>query len=385
MARRILGWFVLWVVALFALTAATTPSLLRRINGRIDISLPQPSKAARALHRTLTVADLHSDSLLWPRDLLERSTDGQVDIPRLLAGNVTVQVFSVVTKVPKGQNNVRNRGDTDVIELLAPAAGWPARTWTSPYERALYQADVFDDLVRRSTGALVPIRTKADLEKFLTGRAPGRAVGGVLALEGAHMIDDDIARLDRLFERGYRMAGLTHFFDNLIAGSTHGWHKGGLTEFGRRVVKRMEALGMIIDLAHTSPKTINDVLDMATRPVVVSHTGVRGTCDSRRNLSDRQIRRIADNGGVIGIGFWTGAICTPEPAAVVRAVRYTSDLVGIEYVGLGSDFDGAVSTAFDASELVVLTDALLQSGFSAEQVSAVMGGNVLRLLRAGLP
>ncbi|MEO1481562.1 MAG: dipeptidase [Myxococcota bacterium] len=383
MLRRIAGWFALWVVALFALTAATTPSLLRRINGRIDIPLDPPSRSAAELHQDLLVADLHADSLLWPRDLLERSSDGQVDIPRLLEGNVAVQVFSVVTKVPKGQNNIRNRGNTDVIELLAPASGWPPRTWNSPYERALYQAEKFEGLVARSNRRLVQIRTAQELDRFLASRRT--QVGGVLALEGVHMLEGDLSRLERLFERGYRMAGLTHFFDNSVAGSTHGWNKGGLTEFGKTVVRRMEALGMIIDLAHTSPKTIEDVLDIATRPVVVSHTGVRGTCESRRNLDDRQIRRIAENGGVIGIGFWRGAICEPEPAAVARAARYVADQVGVRHVGLGSDFDGAVSTAFDASELSVLTHAFLDAGFTAEEVRALMGGNVLALLRRGLP
>ncbi|MEO1172123.1 MAG: membrane dipeptidase, partial [Myxococcota bacterium] len=96
-------------------------------------------------------------------------------------------------------------------------------------------------------------------------------------------------------------------------------------------------------------------------------------------------RRIAENGGVIGIGFWRGAICEPEPAAVARAARYVADQVGVRHVGLGSDFDGAVSTAFDASELSVLTHAFLDAGFTAEEVRALMGGNVLALLRRGLP
>jgi membrane dipeptidase len=103
---------------------------------------------------------------------------------------------------------------------------------------------------------------------------------------------------------GFRMIGLAHFFDNEFAGSAHGVEKYGLTEQGRALVRDMERRKILVDLAHASPKTIEDVTAMASRPVIFSHTGVRGTCDNRRNLSDEQLRKIAATGGVIGIGFW---------------------------------------------------------------------------------
>src|SRR5690606_29247407 len=99
-----------------------------------------------------------------------------------------------------------------------------------------------------------------------------------------------------------------------MGGSAHGVEKGGLTEAGREMVRRMEAKRMIIDIAHASTRTIDDILATATRPVVVSHTGVKGTCDNNRNLSDDQLRAIADKGGLVGIGFWDTAVCGTEPA-----------------------------------------------------------------------
>jgi len=179
--------------------------------------------------------------------------------------------------------------------------------------------------------------------------------------------------------------GLTHFNDNEVAGSAHGIAKTGLSDFGRRVVSRLEALSVVIDLAHASPRAIEDTLDLATRPVVVSHTGVVGTCPGPRNLTDGQIRGIAEGGGVIGIGFFEAAICDVEPQSFARAVRYVADLVGVEHVGLGSDFDGSVHTKFDVTGLPHMTASLLSAGFIDEEVEQIMGGNVLRLLGELLP
>jgi microsomal dipeptidase-like Zn-dependent dipeptidase len=151
------------------------------------------------------------------------------------------------------------------------------------------------------------------------------------------------------------------------------------------MIRRMEARGMLVDLAHASSRTIDDVLSVATRPVVVSHTGLRGVCDNRRNLSDEHVRRIAATGGVVAVGFWEAATCGTDARSVARSVRYAASLVGVEHVALGSDFDGAVTEPFDATGVVEITDALLEEGFSDEEVAQVMGGNVLRLLSETLP
>ena len=142
---------------------------------------------------------------------------------------------------------------------------------------------------------------------------------------------------------------------------------------------------MLVDLAHASARTFDDVAAAATRPLVVSHTGVRGTCDNSRNLSDEQLRKVAATGGVVGIGFWEAATCGRDARAVARAVRHAARVVGVEHVALGSDFDGAVEQPFDATGLAGVTDALLEEGFTEDEVRAVMGGNVFRLLAAALP
>jgi microsomal dipeptidase-like Zn-dependent dipeptidase len=147
----------------------------------------------------------------------------------------------------------------------------------------------------------------------------------------------------------------------------------------------MEARRIIVDLAHASLKTVDDVLAIATRPVLVSHTGVKATCSSDRNLTDNQIRRIANAGGLIGIAYFQAAVCGSDARAVARAIRHASDIAGVDHVALGSDFDGAVAMPFDASELAAVTGALVAAGFTEAEVAQIMGGNVQRFLLANLP
>jgi len=199
------------------------------------------------------------------------------------------------------------------------------------------------------------------------------------------VIEGDLRNLDRLYDAGFRMIGLAHFFDNEIGGSAHGVKKGGLTNEGKRLVALMQAKGMVVDLAHASPKTIDDVLAMTKKPVVVSHTGVRGTCDNVRNLSDTQLKAIARTGGLIGMTYFGHAVCGESIGAVARAFRHARDVAGADHLALGSDFDGTVQEPFDTTGLVVLVDALLGEGFTPEEVRLVMGENVFRVLGELLP
>jgi microsomal dipeptidase-like Zn-dependent dipeptidase len=181
------------------------------------------------------------------------------------------------------------------------------------------------------------------------------------------------------------MIGLQHFFDNDLGGSLHGVHKGGLTPFGVQAVRAIEDQGMIVDVAHSSDKVVADVLHIARRPFVVSHTGVRGTCNTPRNLSDERMKAIAAKGGLIGIGFWDGAVCDISPKGVARALRYAVDLVGIDHVALGSDYDGTTTVSFDASESAALVQAMLDKGFTDEEIRKVCGGNQIRFMLDNLP
>jgi membrane dipeptidase len=365
---------------------ALLPSLAeKRMNRVADRPIPVTDRA-RAMHERHFVADLHADTTLWNRDLLSRGARGHVDVSRLVEGGVALQAFTIVTKTPRGMNIGANTADTDNITLLAIASLWPARTWTSLAERALYQAAKVTGASARSNGQLSVIRTASDLAAFEAKHSADRkAVAALIGVEGAHALEGDLANLDRLFDAGVRMMAPTHFFDTEIGGSAHGAAKGGLTPLGREWVKRMEAKQMIIDLAHASPLTIDDVLGMATRPVVVSHTGVRGTCDNQRNLSDAQLAAISGNGGVIGIGVWDTAVCGADARAIAKAIEHAVHVAGLEHVALGSDFDGAITAPFDATGFPQITQALLDLGMDETKIEGVMGGNVRRLLRALLP
>lgn len=344
------------------------------------------SDRARELHKKLTVVDLHADSLLWDRDLMSKNSRGHVDVPRLLEGNVAVQAFTIVTKVPRGLNIESNSDESDLIKLLAVAERWPVATWASLKERALYQARRLNALAAGSNGKLVLIKTAADLSNYLERRsADPNITAGFIGIEGAHALEGDLNNIEVFFDAGVRMMSPSHFFDNDIGGSAHGLKKGGLTEKGKEMVRRMQAAHMLVDLAHASPDVIKDVLAVSTRPLIVSHTGVKGTCDNTRNLSDEQLKAIAETGGLIGIGYWETAVCGRDAKAIARAIRYTSDLVGVEHVGLGSDFDGAVTTPFDTTGLAQITDALIEEGFNEEEIRLIMGGNAIRLLMQSLP
>jgi microsomal dipeptidase-like Zn-dependent dipeptidase len=361
------------------------PSMVERSANRV-VAVAPSNIASETLHRRLLVADLHADSLLWDRDLLTRSAQGHVDIPRLIEGHVALQAFTLVTKAPRNLNIERNAGDTDNITLLAMAQRWPWAAIRSLKERALLQAKKLHEIQQRSAGKLTIIKSAADLESYLKRREQTSDItAGFLGVEGMHCLEGNPDNVEVMFNAGIRMMAPTHFFDTEIGGSAHGVNKGGLTDMGREVIRRMEAKRLLVDLAHASSKTIDDVLAMATRPVVVSHTGVRGTCDNQRNLSDDQLRRIASTGGVIGIGFWDTATCGNDAQAIARAIRHAVNVAGVERVGLGSDFDGAVTTPFDVSRIGLVTDALVKEGFSEHDIRLIMGGNVIRLLKATLP
>ena len=374
------------VLGVFALFVVVPPLADRRLNGTRARPPYGVSARAQVLHRTLLVADMHADTLLWDRDLLENNGRGHVDVPRLAEGGVALQFFTVVTKTPFHSNYKSNPEGWNGVTALVVSERWPPRTWRSLLERALYQSQKLRDASARSGGRLSVIRDAADLERFLARRSQDpQLVAGLLGIEGAYPLEGDVRNVDVLFDAGFRMMAPTHFYDNEWGGSAHGERKTGLTDKGREMIRRMEALGMLVDLAHASVPTIDDVLAVSTRPVVVSHTGVKGTCDNNRNLSDEQLRKIAATGGVVGIGYWEAATCGQDARAVARAVRHAANVVGVEHVALGSDFDGAVDAPFDTRGVVLVTDALLEAGFTDEEVKAIMGDNVFRLLSETLP
>lgn len=382
-------------VGFFGIAPGYVESRMNQIDGKPLIGI---SDEARALHETLTIVDLHSDSLMWNRDITSLASRGHMDLPRLADGNVALQLFASVTKTPRDQNYDGNSDKTDNITPLVIAQLQPVKTWGSLVERSLFHASKARDAATRSRGGLVVVDDRASLEHLVKardlrgavandGRAlnePGKPIGAMLSIEGLHNLEGKPSNLDRLYRAGFRMAGLTHFFDNELGGSMHGLQKGGLTPFGRQIVGMMEQRGMIVDIAHLSHTGVAEVLAMARRPVVSSHGGVQATCRVNRNLTDDEIKGVARTGGVIGIGYWEAAVCSTDPRASARAMKHVRNLVGIDHVALGSDYDGATTVRFDTSQLVQVTQALLEEGFTADEIRAAMGGNALRVLRAGI-
>jgi len=390
--KKTLAWTVAGtLLAALFLAFAVVPRVVggamnRTLPGVSDGSWPGVGEEAARIKASLAGADLHADALLWDRDLLRRGVWGHVDVPRLIEGHIAIQAFTVVTKTPRGMNIEANSGDSDNITLLSVLERWPPRTWRSLTERALYQAEKLQRFAADSDGRLAFVRSREDLEGFLTRRdADEETVAGVLGLEGTHALEGDLSNVGRLYEAGFRMFGLTHFFDNAVGGSAHGVSHDGLTDFGVQVLARMDELGIVADLAHASPALIDDVLGRTSRPVVVSHTGVRGTCDNQRNLDDGRLAAIAATGGVVGIGLWETALCGITPKGWAQAVRHAVNVAGVDHVALGSDWDGAVATMIDASQTGYLIQALLDAGFSEIEVRKIMGGNVTRVLLATLP
>ncbi len=382
MARIIGGLVGLALLVGAAIFFFVVPARVDRSLNRIVPHAPYAvSEEARALHASLRLADLHADALLWDRDFLRRGRRGHTDAPRLIEGGYRLQILAAVTKSPKSLNYQSNTGDSDDITLLAAAQRWPVRTWSSLAERALHQAQILKRAEARSDGLVRLVRNTSDL----AGQLESESVGVILATEGAHPLEGDLQNLDRLYDAGYRILGLQHFFDNELGGSLHGVSGGGLTEFGRVAVAAAENKSMIIDVAHSSEAVVRDVLAIANRPVIVSHTGLKGHCDSPRNLPDPVMKEIAARGGLIGVGFWDGAVCEASVDAIVNAIVYAIGLVGADRVALGSDFDGATTTPLDASEAAALTDGLLKAGVDEATIRAVMGENAIRFFGDNLP
>ncbi|HID82271.1 MAG TPA: peptidase M19 [Chromatiales bacterium] len=372
MFKKILFGFIFLLTAGLLIFFTVLPTLVEKHKNTVTgIGLLPIENKTRQLHKELVIADLHADSLLWGRDLSKRSDRGMVDFPRMREGNHALQVFSVVTKTPRGLNITRNNNDTDNITLLAIAQRWPWRTYTSLTERALYQAERLHKMSAQSDGQFEIITNRTQLADFLQRRKKRPELsGGLLALEGAQALEGNLENLQKISAAGYRIISPAHFFDTEVGGSAHGWHKGGLTEFGKQWVKKMDRACLIIDLSHASKKVFNEILALTTRPVVVSHTGVKGTCRNNRNLSDAQIKKVAENGGLIGIGFWSVATCGDKPADIARAIKYAVSVAGVEHVALGSDFDGAVALPFDVSAMVQITQALKNKGFTGSEIEA---------------
>ena len=256
-------------------------------------------------------------------------------MPRLIEGNVALQVLAASTKSPRHLNIERNDDRSDDIILLALAGGWPRATWRSLLARALHKAERADAMARRSDGRFTLIRSRADLDTYVARRTDEPAItAGLLAIEGAHALDDDPANVEVVADAGFRMMSPSHFFDNAFGGSAHGVEKGGLTRAGREMIRRMEARGMVLDLAHASGPTIDDGRgdvdggrSSSRTPASAAPATTRGTSPTSSSAGWPR------TGGLIGIGFWPTACGGDDAASIARSIRYAIGVAGAEHVG----------------------------------------------------
>lgn len=372
------------------------------------------------VHRTLLVADLHADTLMFDRGgvtgIQEEHRFGHVDVPRLKRGNVGFQMLTVPTVTPVPFQTWMNGGVLNGESALSILQGWPVKTWNSAHERGLYQAMKWR--ANANEGGLVPILTRGDLERHLkkhyrqlsdgnwTPLQPGATpVATLLGLEGCHALalgesatDAEVkAALTEYWNAGFRSLALTHRFDNLLGGGSEGREgsqegKGGLTPLGKRVLAGMAERGFILDLAHASNQLIRDVFASGVKmPMMISHTGVKYDGMNDKGLLKDRLTQLADakslgeRRGVVGIGVFKPAVGEPPCANAGRMIKALSSQMDAGALGLGSDMDGAAKCAFAADGWNHLTQTLMAEGLNEKQIRDVMGGNTIRFLLRSLP
>jgi membrane dipeptidase len=326
------------------------------------------------LHRRWCVADGHADSLMWNRDLCARSSEGHVDFPRLREAGVKLQCFTLVT-----------RGFPFIggFPVFATWRGWPREARRSEWSRAVWQITRLEEFCRRSEGQVRITTTSALLEDNL---AHGR-LSAVLGVEGGHAIEGRVERLAELHRLGVRFMGLTHLSNNELGGSSFPMMGNrGLTPLGHQVVEEMAGVGLSVDVAHASERTLEELFAYPSVRFFCSHTGVRAAGGGWRNLSDDSLRRIADRGGVVGIilaPIYLGGNTVDD---VIRHIEHAVNIMGQEGVGIGSDYDGMVALPKgfrDVTDLPRLTEALLRR-HPEPLVERILGGNFRRFFRETL-
>jgi membrane dipeptidase len=362
---------------------------------RLIGDLPTISESTKEFYKDLWVADMHADTLMWSsRDMNKRNTHGHVDIPRLIEGNVAMQIFTIVTKVALFagfQQNPEPGLLADAISIKAASERWGLSELFSLSDRAFFQVARFYEAVEKSNGQFTLIKSKQDLIAYDSRRQLNKNMtAGVIGIEGLHALGNDINNVDKLYDAGVRIMGLAHLHDNDVAGSSQGTRQYGLTKFGYEILERMAQKKIIIDVAHASELALNNVFDYFQGqypvPIISTHTGVQGVCNTTRNIADKYIKMIAASGGVVSVAFFAPAICGDNHvASIVASIKYVQQLVGAQYVALGSDFDGAVATPFDSTGLISIAEGLLQAGLSQSDVKLIMGQNVQNLLMKHLP
>ena len=316
------------------------------------------------LHRDSIIFDGHSDFLYNAvnegRRFEERSDGGHTDLPRLRAGGVSAQIFALFC-LDEDRSNEGN-----------------------PTVESLRQVDAFYQMQERCADQFVFAGRAADIE---AAKTDGR-VAGVLGLEGIEPLAGDIGLLRVYHRLGVRNVGLTWNYRNHAGDGVGVDDAGGLTDFGRLLVAECFQLGMMVDIAHLAPPGVKDVLEMTEGPVIASHANAYALCAHRRNLTDAQLDALAATGGVVCVTFVPGFITeSPTEASLERLldhIDYMVHCMGVEHVGIGSDFegyDGVTRGLEDVTRLPALTAGLAGRGYDALAIRGILGLNLLRVFR----
>jgi membrane dipeptidase len=339
---------------------------------------------AEQLHRDALVIDSHNDSIVshirrghlsltgqqkphltqlegtvWflrgPLETEAYAWHGQLSLPKMREGGIDAAFFAV-----------------DVT-----------RAWKNNLAYALDALGFFDADVSEHPDEMVVARSAADIEE---AKRSGR-LAAVLVIENSDALEGSLNVLRMLYHLGVRSIGITHNLSTwAAAGNLEARCGGGLTCFGVRLVEEMNRLGMLVDVSHIAERGFYDTLEVSGRPVIASHSCCATLCEHPRNLTDAQLRALAQNGGVVGITFVPCFVHDLEPCLerVLDQIDHAVVVAGIDHVGLGSDFDGGGTALQDATEYPLITAGLLRRGYRSEDVRKILGENHLRVLRAAL-
>ncbi|MDO4770873.1 membrane dipeptidase [Porphyromonas sp.] len=326
-------------------------------------------RLARKLHASMLTADTHCDTPMIfsgkdDYDFTQRAEKALVDLPRMTDGGLDVSFM--VAYIP--QDPLSEEGYKKAYDYT---------------ERTL---DAIDTVMSKTEGKAVVARLSDEL---ISNKSAGKK-SIVKGIENAYPMGKDLSLLEHYAKKGVRYITLCHNGDNDICDSASKTQNtyGGLSDFGREVVREMNRLGILIDISHAGSDTIRDVLSISDAPVIASHSSCRALCDHPRNLTDEEIRAVAATGGLTQICMYKGFVLKDSDKAslldFVDHISHACSLVGVEHVGIGTDFDGdgEVIGCRDASHVIRLTVELLRRGFSDTDIRKMWGENVLRVLRS---
>lgn len=324
---------------------------------------------ALEIHRESVIIDAHCDTVLYlierlgkpdwkTRSIIERSEQGHVDIPRLIEGGVTCQFFAIYV---------------DTIYKPEKAT-----------ERALELISALYNEIEKSDGKIVVAKNSEDI---LRAKKDGK-IAALISLEGGEPIQYSPLLLKAFRMLGVRAMSLTWNERNMLAdGVSESRTRGGLTSLGLKVLEKMQELGMIVDVSHISEAGFWDIVENCNKPIIASHSNCKKLCNHPRNLTDEQLKAIAEKNGVVGVNFYPKFLVKGGEASIDDVVKHIDHIVnvaGINHVGLGSDFDGISSTPKgleDVSKLPNLTAKLLEHGYSKNEIKKILGENFLRVIK----